>query len=256
MLITFTILLSAAFLAGFVDAISGGGGLIQTPVSLVVLQQQHFTNVIGTIKIPAFSGSLFAVKQYLKKITVHLKLKIVLCLIAFVSSYFGSWALTKVNSSFFKPLLLFILIIVAIYVFLKKDFGNATSKNILPQKIWLYTILISIVLGFYDGFIGPGAGLFLILAFISLAGFDFIKASAYAKLINLSTNFGSIILFFSKGLILWKYAIPMAASNALGGYIGAKIAIKKGNVFFRIIFMLVVLFTIIRFAYDIFYLNH
>lgn len=246
----------AAFTAGFVDAVSGGGGLIQTPVSLIVLPHEHFSNVIGTIKIPAFSGSFLAVLQYLKKVSVQWKKMILLCSVALISSYIGSLTLTKVNSSFFKPLLLIILIIVAVYVFVKKDFGVAKPTLISEKKIYIYSILISLILGFYDGFIGPGAGVFLILAFITYTGFDFLKASAYAKLINLTTNLGSIILFFSKGLIIWSYAIPMAFCNAMGGYIGAKTAIKKGNLFFRIVFISVVTFTIIRFTYDIFYLKH
>lgn len=255
MLTDILLLCLAAFLAGFVDAVSGGGGLIQTPAALVFLPQEHFSNVIGTIKIPAFSGSLLAAKQYLKKVTIQWKQMLLFCSIALISSYFGSFLLTKISSTFFKPLLLVILIIVAIYVFLKKDFGIAKAKLVSEKKIFYSSFLISLFLGFYDGFIGPGAGVFLMLAFISFTGFDFLKASAYAKLINLATNFGSIILFLSKGLIIWNYAIPMAFSNAVGGYLGAKTAIKKGNIFFRIIFITVVLFTIVRFAYDIFYMN-
>ncbi len=246
----------AAFAAGFVDAVSGGGGLIQTPSALVILNHAHFAEVIGTIKIPAFSGSAVAVKQYLKKVSVNWKPLILLCILAFISSYIGSLLLTKVSSQFFKPLLLVILIIVAFYVFFKKDFGLAKQKSITPKKLSNYTIIISVSIGFYDGFIGPGAGMFLILAFILFTGFDYLKASTYAKLINLSTNLGSIILFLSKGLLLWSYAIPMAFSNALGGYLGAKTAIKKGNLFFRILFLFVVCLTILRFAYDIFYLKH
>jgi uncharacterized membrane protein YfcA len=114
---------------------------------------------------------------------------------------------------------------------------------------------MSIVIGFYDGFIGPGAGSFLILAFISLLGFDFLHASAHAKLVNLATNLGSITLFLLKGKIIWLIALPMAACNALGSIIGANLAIAKGNKFIRIFFLIVVTATLLRFAYDVF-LHH
>jgi uncharacterized membrane protein YfcA len=107
--------------------------------------------------------------------------------------------------------------------------------------------------GLYDGFIGPGTGSFLVVAFIAIMGFDFLHASANAKMVNLSTNFGSICLFFIKGKIIWAIAIPMAFSNALGGFLGAKLAISKGNNFIRIFFLVVVIGTLIRFGYDVFY---
>ena len=111
---------------------------------------------------------------------------------------------------------------------------------------------ISLVIGFYDGFIGPGAGSFLILAFISLLGYDFLHASAHAKLVNLATNLGSIVLFTIKGKIIWTAALPMAVCNALGGALGARMAIAKGNRFIRIFFLVIVLGTLLRFAWDVF----
>ena len=117
---------------------------------------------------------------------------------------------------------------------------------------YINKILISFFIGSYDGFIGPGTGSFLVLAFITLLGYDFLQASANAKMVNLATNFGSICLFVYKGKIIWLIAIPMAICNALGGFIGAKLAINKGNKFIRIFFLIVVIGTLIRFAYDVF----
>ena len=114
-------------------------------------------------------------------------------------------------------------------------------------------MIISLVIGFYDGFIGPGAGSFLIMAFISILGYDFLKAGTHAKLVNLATNLGSISLFLLKGTILWSVAIPMAVSNGIGGMLGARLAIFKGNQFIRVFFLLVVIATLIRFGYDIFF---
>ncbi|NBA87438.1 TSUP family transporter [Emticicia sp. CRIBPO] len=251
--ITIFLLCLAAFSAGFVDAIVGGGGLIQMPAGLILLPYLPVSKVIGSLKVPAFSGTSVATFQYLKKVRLDLKLALLMMLIALVSAYAGSELLTHVSNAFMKPLLLAILVALAIYTFLKKDFGQYKPVTISKKKQYRVAVLISLIIGFYDGFIGPGTGSFLIIAFITLMGFDFLHASANAKLVNLSTNVGSIILFILKGQIIWAVALPMAASNAVGGWLGAKLAISKGNDFIRIFFLIVICGTILRFAYDVFF---
>jgi uncharacterized membrane protein YfcA len=248
---TIVLLCAAAFAAGFVDAIVGGGGLIQTPAALVLLSSFPVVSVISCTKIPSFSGTLFAAMQYLKKVKINYTLSLIMCVIAFFSSFAGSQLLTVASNAFMKPVLLVILTGVAIYTYTKKDFGQHEAKDHSPQKeLWL-SIAISLIVGFYDGFIGPGTGSFLILAFISLLGYDFLHASAQAKLVNLSTNLGSIVLFTIKGKIIWLVAIPMAICNAIGGMLGARLAIIKGNRFIRIFFLVIVIGTLLRFAWDV-----
>jgi uncharacterized protein len=241
-----------AFAAGFVDAIVGGGGLIQTPATIVTLQAFPVVNAIATVKIPSFSGTLFAAIQYLKKVRLDISLAVIMCTLAFFSSFAGSELLSIVPNDFMKPVLLIVLSGVAIYTYTKKNFGQQQVKEHSRQKQVLYGSVISVVIGFYDGFIGPGTGSFLILACIALLGFDFLHASAQAKLVNLATNLGSIVLFTMKGKIIWPVAIPMAVSNAAGGIIGARLAIAKGNRFIRIFFLFVVVVTLLRFAWDVF----
>ena len=241
----------AAFVAGFVDAIVGGGGLIQTPAALVLLRSYPAVIAISCTKIPSFSGTLFAAIQFLKKVKVNYTLTVVMCVIAFFSSFAGSELLTVVSNEFIKPVLLVILVAVAIYTYTKKDFGQHEAKDHPPKKeLWL-AIAISLLIGFYDGFIGPGAGSFLIMAFISLLGYDFLHVSAQAKLVNLATNLGSIVLFTIKGKIIWGVALPMAACNAVGGMLGARMAITKGNKFIRIFFLVVIVATLARFAWEV-----
>jgi uncharacterized membrane protein YfcA len=248
------LLCAAAFAAGFIDAIVGGGGLIQTPAGLILLPNLPVSTVIGTLKIPAFSGTSFAAYQYLKKVTMDWKLLLIMVLIAFPSAFLGSTLLTYMRNDFMKPLLLFILSLLAIYTYAKKNFGQHIAKDLSKStQIW-NAILISVIVGFYDGFIGPGTGSFLVVAFIALMGFDFLHASANAKMVNLATNFGSICLFMLKGKIIWAIALPMAASNAFGGWLGAKLAITRGNGFIRIFFLVVVVGTLARFAYDVFFI--
>lgn len=242
----------AAFFAGFVDAIVGGGGLIQTPASLVILGSYPIASIIATVKIPSFSGTLFAAQQYVKKVRINWKLVAVVCTVAFFSSYAGSQLLLYVSNRFMKPVLLVVLSLVAIYTFRKKDFGQKTERETEAPLSLPKAALISLIVGFYDGFIGPGTGSFFILAFITFLHFDFLGASAHAKLANLATNLGSITLFIINGKIMWVFALPMAISNAIGGIIGARLAIAKGNRFIRAFFLLVVIGTLIRFAYDVF----
>ena len=243
----------ASFFAGFVDAIVGGGGLIQTPVALILLPNISVSSIIGSLKIPAFSGTSFAARQYLKKVDMDWKLLSIMAITAFGAAFLGSNLLTKVSNDFMKPLLFVILILIAIYTFMKKDFGQHQIKNMTKNRKLFLAITISVCVGFYDGFIGPGTGSFFVLAFVSFLGFDFLHASANAKMVNLATNFGSICLFVLKGKIIWAIAIPMAFCNAIGGWVGAKLAIKKGNEFIRIFFLIVVIGTLLRFGYDIFF---
>lgn len=242
-----------AFAAGFIDAIVGGGGLIQTPAALVLLPQYAVATVIGTLKIPAFCGTSFAAIQYSRKVEMNWKLLGMMALIAGTAAYGGSTLLSSMHNDFMKPLLLVILSLVAIYTYSKKNFGTHTEKDHTVKEQVVYAILISLVIGFYDGFIGPGAGSFLVLTFITLMGFDFLKASANAKLVNMATNLGSIVFFLGSGRILFAIAIPMAVCNATGGALGARMAIMKGNKFIRVFFLVIVVGTIIRFAYDVFF---
>ncbi|QBN17514.1 sulfite exporter TauE/SafE family protein [Flavobacterium nackdongense] len=243
----------ASFTAGFIDAIVGGGGLIQTPVALILLPNVAVSSIIGTLKIPAFSGTSFAAYQYLKKVEMNWKLLATMMILAFPSAFLGSTLLTYVSNDFMKPLLLVVLSLLVVYTYAQKNFGQHSVKSHSARTQILYAVLISFVVGFYDGFIGPGTGSFLVVAFIALMGFDFLQASANAKMVNLATNFGSICLFVLKGKIIWAVAIPMAFSNACGGWLGAKLAINRGNKFIRIFFLVVVVGTLIRFAWDVFF---
>lgn len=241
-----------AFLAGFVDAIVGGGGLIQTPAGLIMMPNEPVARVIGSLKIPSFTGTYFAAKQYLKKVEIPFKRISLFTSIAFASSFIGSYCLTLVSNQFMKPIIFFVLVFIAIYTFTKKKLGQSNSNKALVFST-KKGALICLALGFYDGFIGPGAGSLLVLAFISFLGFDFLQANAHAKVVNLATNLGSIVLFILKASIIWSVAIPMAICNAIGGIIGSKMAIQKGNQFIRTVFLMVIIATLFRLGYDIFF---
>lgn len=246
------ILCVASFVAGFVDAIVGGGGLIQTPVALIALPNLSVASIIGTLKIPGFSGTSIATIQYLKKVKVDWKLFGVMAIVSFVFAFIGSSLLNVMQNDFMKPVLFVILVLLLIYTYIKKDLGQFEISSLSTKRKYIYAIIICVFIGFYDGFIGPGTGSLLIIAFVGVLGFDFLQASTNAKLVNLATNIGSITLFVIKGKIVWAIAIPMAVCNATGAFIGARLAISKGNGFIRVFFLVIVAVTLVRFGYDVF----
>lgn len=248
---TLVILCMAAFAAGFVDSIVGGGGLIQTPAVLIALPGHPVATLLGTTKIPSFSGTSLAALQYVRRVAMKWKLVLVLALLAFAAAWTGSFTVSVVSNSFMKPFIFAVLIVVAIYTYLKKDFGTLTRAGTTPAKEFLYGGLFALAIGFYDGFIGPGAGSFMVLFFIAVLGFDFLHASAHAKLVNMATNLGSIVYFAGSGHILYRYALPMALFNILGSLFGTRLAILRGNSFIRKVFLVVVMATLLRLGYDL-----
>jgi uncharacterized membrane protein YfcA len=248
---TILTLCSFSFLAGFIDAIIGGGGLIQTPAMLFTLPQYPVPTLIGTTKIPSLAGSLMGAFQYSRRVAVAGRFIGPMMAIAFGASWVGSWTLTRVPNSFMKPLALLILTAVFAYTLTKKDFGQVTQRIVTAQQQRVRMWAMGAIIGFYDGFFGPGTGSFLVLGFIALIGFDFLKASAHAKLVNASTNLASVFFFISKGVILYSAAVPMAVANLSGAFLGARLAILKGNHFIRVFFLFVIAATILRFAWDL-----
>lgn len=253
MSIELIIMCLAAFAAGFIDAIVGGGGLVQTPAILVMLPNEPVATLLGTTKIPAFTGTSMAAYQYAKKVKLQKRRLLFMCLIGGSMSFVGSATVELLSNQFMKPIIFCILVAVAIYSFSKKDLGVHRSCDHSEKRQIVYCLLFAIIIGFYDGFIGPGAGSFLLLFFISVLGFDFLKAGAHAKFVNVATNIGSILYFSGSGHILYSFAIPMAVFNLTGSFFGARLAILKGNKFIRVFFRVVILLTITRFGYDIFF---
>jgi uncharacterized protein len=251
-IITLCSLILLSFIAGLIDAVVGGGGLIQMPALLIGLPTTPLPTIFGTNKIASLSGTLIAAVQYGKRIKFNLILLIVIAVFAGVASYIGAQLVTCINVNILKPVILIALIGIAIYTYFKKDLGSITSKQLpLPQQI-LRGIFIGIIIGFYDGLLGPGTGSFFVLGFVMVLGFDFLHASAYAKIVNCMTNLSALVVFIKQGNYILMLAIIMAVCNIVGNIIGAKLALKRGNSFIRTFFLIVVSLLISRYAYDIF----
>ncbi len=240
-----------AFAAGFIDAIVGGGGLLQTPATLLILPHYPVATLLGTTKIPSIAGTTLAAFKYSRQVKFNLKVLAACASTAFFAALTGAFLVSRIDNAVIKPVILVVLILVALYTYFNKQFGIHQEKNHSVKKQVAMAAVFGLVIGFYDGLIGPGTGSFLILVFIAVLGFDFIGASAHAKIVNIATNLAAIIYFSYSGHILFEYAIPMAAFNLCGAYFGTRLALLKGNKFVRIFFLIVVFGTIMRFAYDI-----
>ena len=253
--ITLISLIVLSFIAGFIDSVVGGGGLIIIPALLISLPKAPLPTIFGTNKISALSGTSIAAFQYAKRIKFNFKLLLPIALCAGIASFTGAKIVSYINVDTLKPFILVVLIAIAIYTFFKKDLGSEQTKTLPFNKQLQYGSLIGIVVGFYDGFFGPGTGSFFVLGFVVILGFEFIEASAYSKVINCMTNISALIVFIRQGNYILELAILMAISNMLGNLIGTKQAMKKGNTFVRTVFLAIVTLMIIRYGYDVFFDN-
>jgi uncharacterized protein len=242
-----------AFLAGFIDSIVGGGGLIQTPALLITLPHIAVPMLMGTAKISSIAGSTMSSIQYAKRVTFQKRALITTIVAAMLGAFLGARLINYLQPNVVKPSIFFLLVVVFVYMLLKKDFGQSQKEWMAESKSVIYSSLFGFIVGVYDGFLGPGTGSFLILFFVSTIGFDFVLASAHAKVVNLATNIGAVIYFIASHNVLWAVALPMAACNLSGSYIGSRLAMLKGNRFIRLFFLGVIFLMILRYGYDIFF---
>lgn len=249
----FAALCVLAFFAGLVDSVIGGGGLIQVPALLVMLPGVPIATIFGTNKIVSVSGTTVALAQIARKVTVPWRMLLAAAIVGAIFAFIGARSVTLIDPALLKPIILLLLIAVAIYTFMRKDFGHLHAPKWPESKQRWIAMGIGAVLGFYEGFFGPGTGSFLIFAFVGLLGFNFLTASASAKVINITTNLAAIAWFAWNGNILYKLAIPMAVFNVAGALVGSRLAIKKGSGFLRVFFLIVMVALILRYAYDIFW---
>ena len=241
-----------AFLAGFIDSIVGGGGLIQTPALLITLPQIAVPMIMGTAKISSIAGSTMSSIQYAKRVTFQKRTLIVTIIAASIGAFLGARLINFLQPTVVKPAIFVLLIIVFVYMLLKRDFGQSPKEQIGEAKAMLYGSFFGFIVGIYDGFLGPGTGSFLILFFVSTIGFDFLLASAHAKVVNLATNVGAVIYFIWTNNVIWSIALPMAFCNLSGSYVGSRLAMLKGNRFIRLFFLGVIFLMILRYGCDIF----
>lgn len=242
----------ASLLAGFVDSIVGGGGLILTPALFATFPGAHPATLFGTNKGASVWGTGFATLQFARRVEMRWAALLPAAGAGFVAAFFGAWLVTRVSPEFLRQLLPVVLLAVLIYTLLKKNLGHTHAPRYSGSHEAWVAASIGAVIGFYDGFFGPGTGSFLVFLFVRVLGYDFLSASASAKLINSATNVAALILFTVKGHVWWHFVLVMALANVLGSLLGTRMALKHGTGFVRVFFIGVVSALILKTGYDAF----
>lgn len=247
---TILILCAFGFFASMVDAVAGGGGLISLPALLVFLPGVPIAEVMGTNKFASSCGSGAAVARYALSGKIIKSVAIPAGLAAFVFGGLGARVVHLLDPALVRPVILALLIVVAAYSLIKKDLGRVYAPRLKPNQTLWFSLLMGSVLGFYEGFFGPGTGSFLVFALAGIFGFDYVSASANGRLINVAATFSAMLYFFASGLIHFEVAIPMAVSTILGGLVGSKLVLTHGAKFIRVAFLIVVAVVLAKLTWD------
>ena len=245
-------LLTAAFFAGFVDSIAGGGGLIQLPALLIGLPKSETVTVLGTNKFAAVFGTTAAASLYRRQIKPEPKVLIAMALPAFIGSAMGATLASRIPTSSMRPIVLTLLVVVAIYTWLKPDLGMVERFKHTDMRRIQIAAGAGAIIGFYDGIFGPGTGSFLMVVLVASLGYAFITASAIAKVVNVSTNLGAILIFGIHGAVLWQIGLALGVANVTGAVIGSRLAIRGGSTLVRKVFLIVTVSLIIKVGIDTF----
>ncbi len=245
----------AAMLAGLVDAVVGGGGLVQVPALFTLLPQAAPATLLGTNKLASICGTALAARSYWQRYPIDWRLVAPASVAALACAFAGAWAMTIFPAALLRKLLPFILLLVAIYVFRRKQFGSVHAPIVFGKRKTLLALLVGGVIGAYDGFFGPGTGSFLVFLFVRAFGMDFLRASASAKIVNVVCNFAALAWFIPTGQPLWMIGLLMACCNIAGSILGVRLALRRGAGFVRWLFLVVVSVLILKTSWDAFGLS-
>lgn len=242
----------ASLLAGFVDAIVGGGGLILVPALFTMFPGTHPATLFGINKSASVWGTAMAAVQYSRRVKLSWRALLPAAAAGFAGALAGAWAVTVVSPGFLRKLLPFILLAVLAYTLVRKELGRHHAPRLTPPMEALAASTIGLALGFYDGFFGPGTGSFFVFLFVRWLGYDFLHASASAKLLNTATNLAALALFAIKGHVWWHFALALAVANVAGSLLGTRMALRHGAGFVRLVFIAVVSMLVLKTGYDAF----
>ena len=241
----------AGFVAGWVDAVVGGGGLVQLPALLLGLPGATPAQVLATNKFGSVWGTGTAAVTYWRRVRPDLRTALPMAGVAYVGAVVGALIGLHIPKAAFNPIIFVMLVVVGAYTLLRPSLGEATQLRFSGQRHVVAAMLTGFVIGVSDGALGPGTGSFFVFALVGLMGYAFLEASAKAKIANLATNLGALTVFAPGGHIVWSVGITMAAANLLGGYVGARTAVSRGNRFIRLVFVVVVGGFIVRIGGDL-----
>lgn len=248
---TIALLCVAAACAGWIDAVTGGGGLVQLPSLLIAMPDQPPATALGTNKLSSVIGTSAAALTYARRTRVDLRTALPMAIAAFVGAAGGALLASHLPAQAFRPVILVLLVAVWIYTLLRPAMGLEENRRFTGRRHGVIAGVAGLGIGFYDGLIGPGTGSFLLIVLVAGLGLSFLAASATAKIVNLGTNIAALIVFGITGSVLWLLGLLMGACNLAGAIIGARTAIARGSGFVRAVFLVVVALLILRLAWDI-----
>lgn len=241
----------AAAAAGWVDAVSGGGGMLQLPALFLALPSGQEVNALATNKLSSIAGTATAARTYVKHVSPDWKTALPMALIAFAFAALGAWTSHIVPKDIFSSFVIIALVVVWLWTLLTPALGSITHLRWEgSRKHYVAAITVGAVIGFYDGIFGPGTGSFLLIALVGLFGYSFLMASSTAKIVNLGTNAAALIVFGITGSVLWLLGFLLAACNVAGAFLGARTAIARGSSFVRVVFLVVVGLLILRLMWE------
>lgn len=242
--------LTAALAAGFVDAVVGGGGLLQLPALLLVPGISP-VQALATNKLGSVFGTTTSAVTYHRRVHPDLRTALPMAAIALVGSFAGASVASLLPASVFKPVIVVALVAIGVFTLVRPSLGEMTALRHTGRRHHGVAGAVGAVIGFYDGILGPGTGSFLVFAMVSLLGYDFLAASAKAKIVNVATNLGALLFFVPHGSVFWGLGILLGAANTLGGYLGSRTATSRGSRFIRVAFLVVVTALIARVGWDV-----
>jgi uncharacterized protein len=241
----------AGFLAGWIDAVVGGGGLVQLPALLLGVPGATPAQVLATNKFSSIWGTGTSSVTYYRRVRPDLRTALPMAGVAYVGAVVGALIGLHIPKTAFYPIILVMLIAVGAYTLFKPTLGETTVLRFSGHRHTVFAMLTGFVIGVYDGALGPGTGSFLVFALVGLMGYAFLEASAKAKIANFATNLGALTVFIPGGHVMWAIGAVMASTNLLGGYVGARTAVAQGSKFVRFVFIVVVGAFIIRIGGDL-----
>ncbi len=243
---TVVLLTLAAFAAGWIDAVVGGGGLILLPALLIGLPGATPAQLLATNKFGGIFGTATSSITFYRRVRPDLRTALPMAAVAYVGAIGGALIGLHIPKAAFNPIILVLLVLVGAYTLFKPDLGKESMRRFHGARHTVLAMATGFVIGAYDGALGPGTGSFLVFTLVGLLGYNFLQASAQAKIANFATNLGALTVFAPMGLVILKVGLVIAAANLVGGYVGARTAVARGSGFVRVVFVVIVSAFIVK----------
>jgi uncharacterized protein len=235
----------AGFAAGWIDAVVGGGGLVQLPALVLGFPGASPAQLLATNKIASIFGTATSSVTYWRRVRPDLRTALPMAAVAFFGAIGGALVGLHIPKAAFNPIILVMIVVVGVYTVARPALGQETALRFDGHRHTVVAMVTGFLIGVYDGALGPGTGSFLVFALVGLMGYAFLEASAKAKIANFATNLGALVVFAPGGHVMWGIGAVMAAANLVGGYVGARTAVARGSRFVRVVFVVVlVAFTV------------